>query len=115
MRVKVSAKYANREGTMTCRDQILAIVSKHIPTGSKTINENIKLWDMGLTSLDVVEIIFDIEEAFQIQVPYISPGQRVRPETNGGQDMKEFETVHDIVTAVERILAGSKWVARPAQ
>lgn len=90
---------------MTSREQILAIVSKHMPSGSKTVDETLKLDELGLVSLDVVEIIFEIEEAFQIEVPYISPSRRVGSATGGGQYKGEFETVHDIIGAVERILA----------
>jgi len=90
---------------MTNREQILAIMSKHIPSGSKTVDETMKLDELGLASLDVVEIIFEIEEAFQIQIPYISPSQRGSSATGDYQYKGEFETVHDIIGAVERILA----------
>jgi acyl carrier protein len=58
---------------MTYREQILAIVSKHIPSGSKTVDETLTLEELGLASLDVLEIIFEIEETFQIQVPGLLP------------------------------------------
>ena len=100
---------------MTYREQIFAIVSKHMPSGSRTLDENIKLDELGLASLDVVEIIFEIEEAFRIQVPYISPSRRVDTASRDGKSKDEFETVHDIIVAVERVLADSRPVARPAE
>ncbi len=100
---------------MTYREQILGIVSKHIPSGSKTVDETLKLEELGLASLDVLEIIFEIEEAFQIQVPYISPGQQVSSANADGHYKDQVETVHDMVNAVERILADSKSVARSVQ
>src|SRR6516165_10170903 len=63
-RICYVSRYVNREDMMTNREQILAIMSKHIPSGSKTVDETMKLDELGLASLDVVEIIFEIEEAF---------------------------------------------------
>lgn len=90
---------------MTKREQVLAIVSKHLPSGSTTIDESRKLDELGLASLDIVEIIFEIEEAFQIQVPYTAPSRRVGNATGEDGYSAEFETVHDIVSAVEGLLA----------
>jgi acyl carrier protein len=99
---------------MSYREQIIAIVSKHMPSGSKTVDETLKLEELGLASLDVVEIIFEIEEAFQIQVPYTSPGRRVENTTGAGQDKDEFETIRDIVGAVEAVLIAKRGASSAA-
>jgi len=52
------------------------------------------LTELGLDSLDAIEIIFEIETAFSIDVPY--------SHNDAGP---EFETVADVVDAVTTALA----------
>ncbi len=52
------------------------------------------LQELEIESLDVVEIIFAIEEKFDIHVPF-----------NANDQEMEFDTVGDVVKAVENLIA----------
>jgi len=54
-----------------------------------------KLEDLGLESLDAVEMIFELEEKFDITIPY-----------NANDSRTEFDTVGDVVRAVESLVNG---------
>lgn len=58
----------------------------------KALMDNVPLIDMGIESLDVVEIIFALEEEFDIEIPFNAN------ETAG------FETVDDVVLAVSGLV-----------
>ena len=52
-----------------------------------------RLDDLEIESLDIVEIIFAIEEKFDIQIPY-----------NANDAEMEFETVGQVVDAVQKVI-----------
>ena len=56
----------------------------------KTIDENAKLKDLGLDSLDVVEMCLSLEESTGIQF-----------ETS---ELNDIETVHDLFSTIEKKL-----------
>jgi acyl carrier protein len=53
---------------MDTEQELRAIVIKKLTPGAQ-IDMNTKLADAGLDSLDVVEIAFDVEDRFRIQLP----------------------------------------------
>jgi acyl carrier protein len=57
-----------------------------------------KLRDLGLESLDALELVFDIEEKFDIEIPVNANDAQI-----GG-----FEKVSDVVREVEKIIAKKK-------
>ncbi|MEM9682687.1 MAG: phosphopantetheine-binding protein [Pseudomonadota bacterium] len=57
------------------------------------LQRDAKLEDLEIESLDVVEIIFAVEEKFDIHVPYTANDQEL-----------EFETVGDVVDAVQKLI-----------
>jgi acyl carrier protein len=59
-----------------------------------TIDRRSVLVELGLDSLDAIEIIFEIETAFSIDVPY--------SHNDAGP---EFETVADVIDAVTTAMA----------
>jgi acyl carrier protein len=87
---------------LTVRERILAMLRQRVPCSAATVDEAARLEDIGLTSLDVVEIIFQIEEALQIDIPYFVPDADVRRSSERGL---KIETVGDILIAVQRIVA----------
>ena len=52
---------------MTLEDELRAIVRPKLK--GKDVDLNMKLSDAGLDSLDLVEIGFDVEDKFRIQLP----------------------------------------------
>ncbi len=69
---------------------VIAIIAGKLRGQKPDIKLTDRLEDLGLESLDTVEAIFDLEEKFDIQIPF-SPNE-VRA---------KFETVGDVVHAVE--------------
>jgi len=63
--------------------------------GRAPIQMSDKLEDLGLESLDAVEMIFELEEKFDVTIPY-----------NANDSRMEFETVGDVVKAVQGLLNG---------
>ncbi len=48
--------------------------------------------EMEFDSLDALDVLFDVEEEFDIKIP--------------NEAAKEIRTIRDVITGVERILAG---------
>jgi len=73
---------------------VIAIIAKKVPQERRgAINPGDKLQDLGIESIDALEMIFDIEEKFGVQVPY-----------NANSATSEFSTVTDVVTAVQKLV-----------
>jgi len=77
----------------------IAIIAKKKRVAKPTVEVTDRLEDLGLESLDAIEMIFDLEEKFDIQIPY---------NANTDNPRTEFETVGDVVKAVEKLVAQKK-------
>ena len=78
---------------------IIEILAKTCRLESTAINAESRLDDLEVDSFDVIEAVFEIEEKFDITIPY---------DTN--RSGPEFETVGSIVSAVEKLIAGKEAV-----
>ena len=56
--------------TDSVRDKVIAIIAEQALVEPSEIADNTKLDELGLDSLTLVEIVFGIEEAFDVSVPY---------------------------------------------
>jgi acyl carrier protein len=56
-----------------------------------------RLSDLQISSLDIVEIVFALEDKFQIQIPF-----------NANSTSMEFETVGEVITVVEKLITAQK-------
>lgn len=74
---------------------VMAIIQKKIRVERDQITMDDKLRDLGLESLDALELVFDIEEKFDVEIPVNANEANI-----GG-----FETVADIVREVEKLVA----------
>jgi len=79
---------------------VVALIAKKVRVDRPTVELTDKLEDLGIESIDAVELIFDIEEKFDIQVPY-----------NANNPRTEFDTVGDVVRAVEELVRGKAGTA----
>lgn len=77
---------------MTTQQDVFEIISKQAKIDIGTITPQSTLKDLGVASLDAIEVIFDIEEHFNINLP------------NEDTDF-ESGTVGHLVEAVDRQLA----------
>lgn len=68
--------------------KIVDILSKYTKTDSSLISEHTVLTsDLGLSSYDVVNIVADFEDTFDIEIP--------------DKDIRKFQTVKDILEYIE--------------
>jgi acyl carrier protein len=72
---------------------VVAIIAKKLPPDKRNLNMTDRLDELGIDSLAAVEMIFDLEEKFDIQIPYNSNDARL-----------EFETVGEVVDAIKKIV-----------
>ncbi|QAU23489.1 acyl carrier protein [Dyella sp. M7H15-1] len=77
---------------MNTQQEVFEIISKQAKIDIDTIKPESTLKDLGVASLDAIEVIFDIEEHFNINLP------------NEDTDF-EAGTVGHLVEAVNRQLA----------
>ena len=64
---------------------------KRIPAESITIDSNLQ--EMGIDSLDVFTLLFELENAFKISIP--------------DDDVRSIRTVNDIVEGIKKLLAAA--------
>jgi acyl carrier protein len=69
---------------------VVAIIAKKRHDGAGELQLSDRLDEIGLDSFAAVEMIFDLEEKFDIQIPYNSNDART-----------DFETVGDVVKAIK--------------
>jgi acyl carrier protein len=62
---------------------------KRIPADTITLDTNLQ--EMGIDSLDVFSLLFELENAFKISIP--------------DDDVRSIKTVNDIVEGVKKLLA----------
>ncbi len=72
---------------------VIAIIAKKIPGATKEIELSDNLQALGLESIDALEMIFDLEEKFGIQIPY-----------NANSAATDFSTVGDVVKAIQKLV-----------
>jgi acyl carrier protein len=75
-------------------DVMAIIANKLRGDGRDPVQLTDRLEELGLESLDAVELIFELEEKFDIEIPY-----------NANDSRPEFDTVGDVVRAVESLVA----------
>jgi acyl carrier protein len=65
---------------------------KHARNQSEEITLETKLSDLDIESLDLAVVVFDIEDAFNIQIPY-----------NANEEVQDFATVGSVVERVRKL------------
>ncbi|HUI14582.1 MAG TPA: phosphopantetheine-binding protein [Xanthobacteraceae bacterium] len=76
-------------------NDVVAIIAKKKRVDKPTVELTDRLEDLGLESLDAVEMIFDLEEKFDIEIPY---------NANTNNPRTEFETVGDVVRSIQKLV-----------
>jgi acyl carrier protein len=81
----------------TVRDRVVAILAEQAVLDPAQVRMDATLQDLGIDSLGLVEAIFAIEEAFDIQVPF---------NANDPKDSEfDISTVATMVRAVESLVS----------
>ena len=74
------------------------MAKKKIRVDRSEITMDDRLADLGLESLDALELVFDLEEKFDIEIPVNANDAQI-----GG-----FERVSDVIAAVQKIIDKKK-------
>jgi acyl carrier protein len=74
--------------------EILDIIATKTSVERDKLSREARMEDLEIESLDVAEIMFAIEEKFDIEVPY-----------NANETDNTFATIGDVITAVEKVVA----------
>ena len=74
-------------------DDIVEMITARTSHPGETLDLSESLDNLGLDSMEVVSLIFDIEEKFNIQIPI-----------NANMDI-ESKTLADLIQAVDRLMA----------
>ncbi|MBT4594431.1 acyl carrier protein [bacterium] len=75
--------------TEEIREKIVRVISEKLKISADEIQDDATLEDLGADSLDVVEIVMNIEEAFNIEI--------------GDDAAEKFKTVGDVVNYISEM------------
>ncbi|CAK0769427.1 Acyl carrier protein [Azospirillaceae bacterium] len=75
-------------------EKVISIIKSKATVDADKLEPSARLTDIGIASLDVVEIVFALEETFDIQIPF-----------NANSSKLNFETIGEIAAAVEKLVA----------
>ena len=87
-------------------DEVKRIIAKGLRLPIERLTDDTRLEDLGADSLDIIEIVYDLEEKFGISIT-IKPGESsllLKPETPGTDSMVELGTVADIARVVQSLV-----------
>lgn len=82
---------------MSIADDVLQIIAEKGQVDRERLAPDASLADLAIASLDVLEIVFALEDRFSVQIPF-----------NANSAGQEFATVGDIVRAVETVVGQSR-------
>jgi acyl carrier protein len=74
----------------------MAIIAKRLPADRHDLSMTDRLEDLGIDSFTAVEMIFDLEEKFDVQISF-----------NANENMTGLVTVGDVVAAIKKLVGGS--------
>jgi acyl carrier protein len=77
---------------MAVADDVIEIITKKLPK-KREIGLDDNLQELGIESIDALEMVFDLEEKFDIQIPY-----------NANSAATDFATVGDVVRAIQGLM-----------
>jgi acyl carrier protein len=74
----------------------VAIIAKRVSPDKRNLSMTDRLEDLGIDSFSAVEMIYDLEEKFDVEFPYNS----------NDNWPKELQTVGDLVAAIRKLIGG---------
>ena len=86
-------------------DEVRLVISRQLKIPIERLTPNTKLLDLGVESLDFIEIIFALEEKFDISIPYNANDAGATGKGNSSRvGSGKLETIEQISAAVKEIL-----------
>jgi acyl carrier protein len=87
-------------------DDVRTIIAQSLKLPVERLTPDTRLDELGAESLDVIEIVFALEEKYDISIPLkADTGTRVTIAGKDGSEEFEFTTVGDVAKIVERLVA----------
>jgi acyl carrier protein len=80
--------------------EVIEVIAKQAKVEPQQVTRETELVDLNLESLDSIELIFALEEKFNIEIPFNAND----PNSAG----ISFETAGDVIDAVVKVVAGQK-------
>lgn len=74
----------------------MAIIAKRLPADRHDLSMTDRLEDLGIDSFTAVEMIFDLEEKFDVQISF-----------NANENITGLVTVGDVVAAIKKLVGRS--------
>lgn len=86
-------------------DDVRAIIAKSLNIPVERVTPDTRLDELGAESLDVIEIVFGLEEKFDISIP-LKADEATRLSTSGKSSDQEmpFSTVGDVADIVQKLV-----------
>ena len=88
-------------------DRVIAILAEQALLDPSEIRRDASPADLGIDSLGLVEVVFALEEAFDIQIPFNAndPAQKDHGQNDPAQSDFDISTVDSLVRAVKSLVA----------
>jgi len=83
-------------------DDVREIVSKALKIPIERLTPATRLEELGAESLDVIEIVFGLEQKFDISIPFMAD-EGARAKTTDVAQV-EFATVEDLANVVKKLI-----------
>jgi acyl carrier protein len=77
----------------TLQDRVITTIARAVPLERDTIRLDSTFDDLGIESLDVVNIVFELEDEFDLEIP-------------DDFNLSQLGNVGEVKTAIETFLAG---------
>jgi acyl carrier protein len=75
--------------------EVISIIANKLPPERRNLAMDDRIEDLGIDSIDVAEIFFDLEEKFDIRILH-----------NLNDALPQFETVGHVVDAITKLVGG---------
>lgn len=78
-------------------DKVVGLIAEKAKVDPASLSRDTQIQDINIDSLDVVEIFFDVEEAFDISIPYNVNEEKLTDNAN-------FRTIGNVVDTVAKLV-----------
>jgi acyl carrier protein len=93
---------------MNTSEDVKLVIAKALKVPAEQLHDETRLQDIGAESIDTIEIMFELEEKFDIDLT-VKVGQSGKPGASQGQlSLEDFATVGDVCRAVSAIVAAKR-------
>jgi acyl carrier protein len=86
-------------------DEVRSIIAKSLKIPVERLTPDARLEELGAESIDVIEIVYGLEEKFDITIPFkADEGTRLTAPNIGGGEEMQFSTVGDLANIVRKLV-----------